>query len=100
MLVLAFTDDPGAVSDLRGVVGDLGTLFQVVRTAGTTADVVDSNVVVDPRDVMRRNYGLKDGGLAVVRPDGYLGLLATTTDSDVVRHYLTDTLHVVDGSHV
>jgi hypothetical protein len=100
MLVLAFTDDPGAVSDLRGVVGDLGTLFQVVRTAGTTADVVDSDVVVDPRDVMRRYYGLKDGGLAVVRPDGYLGLLATTTDSDVLRHYLTDILHVVDGSHV
>ena len=50
--------------------------------------------VLDPEDVVGRAYGLGAEGLALIRPDGYLGLVADTADPALVRRYLADTLHV------
>ena len=50
--------------------------------------------MLDPDDVVGRAYGLRAEGLALIRPDGYLGLVADTADPALVRRYLADTLHV------
>ena len=56
--------------------------------------------VVDPADVIGRHYGLGSEGLALIRPDGYLGLVAHTTDAAVLRAYLADTLRVTQPTTV
>jgi len=72
----------GNADELRGVLGELGT----VAAIGT--DVLDAD------DVVGQHYGLGSDGLALVRPDGYLGLVADSTDASVVRRYLADVLRV------
>jgi len=91
LLLLARTDDAGTLDGLRRVLGDLGTVLRVVRSAGAEDDVV-----VDPEDLVGRHYGLGAEGVALIRPDGYLGLVADTADPDTVRRYLADTLGVAE----
>ena len=84
LLLLARTDDRSAVDELHRVLGDLGTAVQVVTSARMAAD----DVPTDPQDAIGHHYGLGDDGLALVRPGGYIGLLATRTHPDVLRSYL------------
>ena len=71
--------------DATGPAEALGDLGSVVRIGED---------VLDPEDVVGRAYGLGAEGLALIRPDGYLGLVADTADPALVRRYLADTLHV------
>jgi 2-polyprenyl-6-methoxyphenol hydroxylase-like FAD-dependent oxidoreductase len=93
LLLLARTDEADTVDALRRELGDLGRVVQVVPAAGPAAG---DDVVVDPDGVVAARYGLSPEGLALVRPDGYLGLVADTADADLVRRYLTDTLGVAE----
>ncbi len=52
-----------------------------------------------PRDAIGRDYGLGDDGLALIRSDGYIGLLADCTDLDVLRGYRQDVRHTQTASH-
>jgi 2-polyprenyl-6-methoxyphenol hydroxylase-like FAD-dependent oxidoreductase len=72
----------GSADGLDQALGELGAVVRVGED------------VLDPDDVVGRTYGLGTGGMALVRPDGYLGLVADTADPELVRRYLTDTLHV------
>jgi 2-polyprenyl-6-methoxyphenol hydroxylase-like FAD-dependent oxidoreductase len=76
------------VDDLRATLGDLGTVVRVVR------DGVSADGVVDPGDVLGRAYGWGADGMVLIRPDGYLGLVADSADAAVLRTYLADTLRV------
>ncbi|HSK57744.1 MAG TPA: FAD-dependent monooxygenase [Actinomycetospora sp.] len=93
LLLLARTDDADTVDALRRVLGDLGRVVPVVPAADHAAG---DDVVVDPDGVVGARYGLAPEGLALVRPDGYLGLLADTADPDLVLRYLADTLGVAE----
>ena len=80
---------PGFLLLVRGdatapaeALGDLGSVVRIGED------------VLDPEDVIGRAYGLGAEGLALIRPDGYLGLVADTADPALVRRYLADTLHV------
>jgi len=66
----------GSADPLRPVLGDLGTVVEV----GTD--------LRDPDDALR----LGPAGMALVRPDGYLGLVADAADPDLLRRYLADVL--------
>jgi 2-polyprenyl-6-methoxyphenol hydroxylase-like FAD-dependent oxidoreductase len=87
LLLLARSADPAKVEELRAVLGDLGTVVRVV-------DDAEPGCVVDPDAVVDRRYGLGREGVALIRPDGYLGLVADSADPDVLRRYLGDVLHV------
>jgi 2-polyprenyl-6-methoxyphenol hydroxylase-like FAD-dependent oxidoreductase len=93
-LLLTRTDDGSAVHALQRALGDLGTTVQVVTSASTAHD----DILVDPQDVIARDYGFGDGGFALIRPDGYIGLLVTHKDPDTLRSYLEDVLHVTETS--
>jgi 2-polyprenyl-6-methoxyphenol hydroxylase-like FAD-dependent oxidoreductase len=85
LLLVRSTDE---VDDLRATLGDLGTVVRVVR------DGVSADGVVDPGDVLGRAYGWGADGMVLIRPDGYLGLVADSADAAVLRTYLADTLRV------
>jgi 2-polyprenyl-6-methoxyphenol hydroxylase-like FAD-dependent oxidoreductase len=86
LLLVRSTDE---VDDLRAALGDLGT---VVRIGNGPSE----GGVADPGDVLGRAYGWgADGdGMALIRPDGYLGLVADSADAAVLRTYLADTLRL------
>ena len=94
MLLLVRSGDATAVDDLRRTLGGLGTAVRVVSDEGT------GDCVVDPTDVIGRHYGLGTEGLALIRPDGYLGLVANTADASVLRAYLADALRITQPSTV
>ncbi|MEJ2860223.1 FAD-dependent monooxygenase [Actinomycetospora flava] len=71
----------GAVDGLEAVLGDLGS-------------------VVSADDAVAAAYGWGGDGMALVRPDGYLGLVADTVDADLLRRYLTETLRVTAPARV
>ena len=89
-LLLTTVGDPALLDRLRGALGSLGTVVPVVSSAaGAPADAL-----VDPTGAVARRYGIGDAGLALVRPDGYLGYLSAGADDRAVTEYLTDLLHV------
>ena len=46
-------------------------------------------VIADPERRVAARYGVADeGGIVLVRPDGYIGLLANFTDDALVGKYL------------
>jgi hypothetical protein len=97
MTLLVRTDDSGAVEELRRVLGDLGTVIWIV---GSASAATDADYLFDPADVIGRDYGLGAEGVALIRPDGYLGLVAGFADPGLVRSYLHDVLRVAERSVV
>ncbi|WP_433505810.1 FAD-dependent monooxygenase [Pseudonocardia halophobica] len=95
MVLLVRTGEAATVDELRGVLGDLGTVVRVVSDAGAAGECV-----LDPDDVLGRAYGLGSEGLALIRPDGYLGLVADQADAAALRAYLADTLRIGQPSTV
>jgi 2-polyprenyl-6-methoxyphenol hydroxylase-like FAD-dependent oxidoreductase len=95
-LLLTRTDDRNAVHALQQALGDLGTAVQVVPTASAS----NEDILVDPQDVIDHDYGLRDGGFVLIRPDGYIGLLDTHHDPNTLRRYLEDAVHLTETSHV
>jgi hypothetical protein len=91
-LLLVRTSD--AVDELRETLGDLGTVIHVVRDGASGDDVVDAD------DVLARAYGWGHEGFALVRPDGYLGLVSDSADVGVLRDYRAGTLRVTQPSRV
>ncbi len=80
------------VVELRRTLGDLGTVVRVVESTDDAADGEDC--LVDAEGAVARDYGFGSEGLALIRPDGYLGLVADTADPALVRRYLVETVHV------
>ncbi|MEJ2889236.1 FAD-dependent monooxygenase [Actinomycetospora aeridis] len=68
---------PGFVLLVHGDDGDLGELGDVLGDLGTVV-----------------RLDADEHGMALVRPDGYLGLVADTADPDLVRRYLTEVLRL------
>ena len=89
LLLVRSTDE---VDDLRADLGDLGTVVRI----GNDPTVAFEDGVSDPGDVLGRAYGwTADGdGMALIRPDGYLGLVADSADAAILRAYLADTLRL------
>ena len=94
-LLLARSSDP--LDELRDVLGDLGTVIRVVSSAN---DDEPGDHVIDPGDIVHRHYGLGAEGVALIRPDGYLGLVADSADPGILRRYLDDVLRIRRRSEV
>ena len=90
MLLLVRSGDDDAVDELRRTLGELGTVVRVGPADGRGR----------PRRRLGRHYGLGSEGLALIRPDGYLGLVADSADAAVLRTYLADTLRVTQPATV
>ncbi|TCK20256.1 2-polyprenyl-6-methoxyphenol hydroxylase-like FAD-dependent oxidoreductase [Pseudonocardia endophytica] len=79
---------PADLDRLAATLGELGTVVPVVTEADRGVGVVDAD------GVLAHAYGLGSGGLALIRPDGYLGLVADSADDRLLHHYLQVNLHV------
>jgi 2-polyprenyl-6-methoxyphenol hydroxylase-like FAD-dependent oxidoreductase len=91
--MLLLVHSTARVDDLRAVLGDLGTVVRIWPDA--TGDEL-----ADPTGAVARAYGLVAEGMALVRPDGYVGLVASSTDPDILRSYLTGTLRITEPAGV
>ncbi|MGY1807882.1 FAD-dependent monooxygenase [Blastococcus sp. SYSU D00669] len=87
-LLLTARDDAGALAGLREVLGGLGRVVPVVRDAGGAP----AGALVDPGGAVADRYGTGGDGMALVRPDGYLGLLSTTSDPRPLAAHLAGNL--------
>jgi hypothetical protein len=58
-----------------------------------TAAGAPAGALVDPGGQVARHYGIGDSGMALIRPDGYLGHLSTRADADSLAAHLTGPLH-------
>ncbi|HYH25574.1 MAG TPA: FAD-dependent monooxygenase [Blastococcus sp.] len=94
LVVLTRGGNSSSMAELHRVVGGLGTVVGVADRASTATG--DGDWVVDADDVLRRAYGLGSEGIALIRPDGYLGLVADSADPDLVRRYLVEVLRIVE----
>jgi 2-polyprenyl-6-methoxyphenol hydroxylase-like FAD-dependent oxidoreductase len=90
----------GAGRFVPDVVADLVSRSEhTVLAFGATADeLVALKSTIDGigtvlESAERRAFGIKERGLVVVRPDGYVGLVADTTDPAALTDYLTRCLH-------
>jgi hypothetical protein len=63
-------------------------------------DGTGPNTLVDPDGVIVTAYGLAPDGVALIRPDGYLGFVPDTADPEVLPHYLADHLHLTKAAGV
>jgi 2-polyprenyl-6-methoxyphenol hydroxylase-like FAD-dependent oxidoreductase len=60
---------------------------QVLVTADDTPVAGYQIVVADPNGVVAQRLGLKNGGRVVIRPDGYVGAVASLDDTTTVAGY-------------
>jgi 2-polyprenyl-6-methoxyphenol hydroxylase-like FAD-dependent oxidoreductase len=88
-LLLTTAGDPARLDRLRAALGSLGTVVPVVTGPGAPA-----GALVDPAGEVARRYGIGETGLALVRPDGYVGYLSAGADDRALTDYLTDFLRV------
>jgi 2-polyprenyl-6-methoxyphenol hydroxylase-like FAD-dependent oxidoreductase len=60
---------------------------QVLVTSEDTPVAGYDAVVADPKGVVAQRLGLKNGGRLVIRPDGYIGAIATLDDTTTIADY-------------
>src|SRR5271156_5100258 len=64
---------------------------QVLVTTSQTAPAIPvagyDAVIADPNGLVAQRFGLKNGGRVVVRPDGYIGAVASLDDTTTVADY-------------
>jgi FAD binding domain len=62
---------------------------QVLVTAHDTHVAGYDTVIADPKGLVARRFGLKKGGRVVIRPDGYIGAVASLDDTAVADYFAT-----------
>jgi len=60
---------------------------QVLVTADDIPVAGYDTVIADPNGVVAQRFGLKNGGRVVIRPDGYIGAVASLDDTTTVADY-------------
>ena len=85
LLLTRTTDDDGLAS-LRSALGELGTVVPVVPRPDDAAP----DAVVDGTGALVTRYGLGDDGLVLIRPDGYLAYVSTSSDPGALRDHLDE----------
>jgi 2-polyprenyl-6-methoxyphenol hydroxylase-like FAD-dependent oxidoreductase len=59
-----------------------------VLVAGDATHVAGYDAVIaDPKEIVAQRFGLKKGGRVVIRPDGYIGAVASLDDTTTVAEY-------------
>jgi hypothetical protein len=56
-------------------------------TVGETPVAGYDTVIADPNSLVAQRFGLKNGGRIVIRPDGYIGAVASLDDTTTVVDY-------------
>jgi 2-polyprenyl-6-methoxyphenol hydroxylase-like FAD-dependent oxidoreductase len=64
-----------------------GGQVQVLVAADDVPVAGYDTVVADPKGLVARRFGLKKGGRVLIRPDGYIGAVASLDDTTTVADY-------------
>ena len=60
---------------------------QVLVTAGDAPVAGYDTVIADPNGLVAQRFGFNNGGHIVIRPDGYIGAVASLDDTTAVADY-------------
>jgi hypothetical protein len=60
---------------------------QVLVTSDDTPVAGYDAVIADPKGVVAQRLGFKNGGSVVIRPDGYIGAIASLDDTTTIADY-------------
>jgi hypothetical protein len=60
---------------------------QALVTADEAHVASYDTVIADPNGVVAQRFGLRNGGRVVIRPDGYIGAIASLDDTTTVADY-------------
>jgi 2-polyprenyl-6-methoxyphenol hydroxylase-like FAD-dependent oxidoreductase len=75
-----------AVGQVAPAAGSHGQV-QVLVTADEAHVAGYDTVIADPNGLVAQRFGLKNGGRVVIRPDGYIGAVASLDDTTTVADY-------------
>jgi len=70
---------------------DLITAYSITAPDDGDPDVT-CRTLIDPRDRVRRRYGVGPQALVLIRPDGYLAFRSSPANANALRSYLQHTL--------
>ncbi|MGA9494099.1 MAG: FAD-dependent monooxygenase [Mycobacterium sp.] len=73
----------GQVAPAAGGAGQV----QVLVTADDAPVAGYDTVIADPNGVVAQRFGLRNGGRALIRPDGYIGAIAKLDDTTTIADY-------------
>jgi 2-polyprenyl-6-methoxyphenol hydroxylase-like FAD-dependent oxidoreductase len=92
LLVFSRQQDEAAAKALETALAefhDLVDFYQIVRgTNGSGAQEGTGKRFYDPDGSLARRYGLVNGGLVLIRPDGYIGFRSRAIAGEHLRRYL------------
>jgi 2-polyprenyl-6-methoxyphenol hydroxylase-like FAD-dependent oxidoreductase len=91
--ILLRGQDRATADALSANLSDLGTVTPVIADAGGAV----RGSIVDAAGEFGKRYGISDNGMVVIRPDGYIGMIARPADNDAVTAYRA-TLSLTTGS--
>ena len=74
----------GQVAPAAGAHGPTQVLVTAERRPGRRATTC---VIADPEGLVAQRFGLTNGGRIVIRPDGYIGAVASLDDTTTVADY-------------
>jgi 2-polyprenyl-6-methoxyphenol hydroxylase-like FAD-dependent oxidoreductase len=77
----------GQLAPAAGGPGQTQVLVTASETEPATPVAGYDTVIADPKGVVAHRLGLKNGGRVVIRPDGYLGAVASLDDTTTVADY-------------
>jgi 2-polyprenyl-6-methoxyphenol hydroxylase-like FAD-dependent oxidoreductase len=80
---VVFTIAAGRVAPAAGGPGQTQVLVTIDEAPVAGYD----SVVADPKGVVAQRFGLNSGGRVVIRPDGYIGAVASLDDTTTVADY-------------
>ena len=72
---------------------DAARMSILIPGFGSVVTVGDEADLIDPDGHLAAAFGVQGSGLVAIRPDGYVGLIATTTEPHTLEHYLNTALH-------
>jgi len=90
-ILLTFGDRP-----MSGLLDTPGLLHTYTITRPGTPTATEGNVLIDSNGEAYRTYGITKDALVLVRPDGYVGLTAGSSEPQPIIDYL----HAVTGGAV
>jgi 2-polyprenyl-6-methoxyphenol hydroxylase-like FAD-dependent oxidoreductase len=77
----------GQVAPAAGGHGPTQVLVTASETEPATPVAGYDTVIADPDGLVAQRFGLKNGGRIVIRPDGYIGAVASLDDTTTVAGY-------------
>lgn len=88
LLIFIPQRDEGRAREVRLVLAEWGDLLDVYPIRRVAPEGEGEHMWHDPDGVLAERFGIADGGLVLIRPDGYIGFRARPIAAEPLQRYL------------